>query len=110
MSETPASSTPTSSSQASSEATGQAPAWPHVYVSDLQAHVEKPVEVRGWLYNRSSKGKLHFLQIRDGSGIVQAVVFKGDVDEATFHRADHLPQETALVVRGNEPRRTNATL
>lgn len=73
---------------------------PHVYVEKLTSHIGETVELRGWLYNRSSKGKLHFLQIRDGSGIVQAVLFKGDVDEALFHRADHLPQETSIIVVG----------
>lgn len=58
------------------------------------------VQVRGWLYNRRSKGKLHFLQVRDGSGIIQAVMFKGDVDEATFAQADHLSQESAIIVSG----------
>jgi asparaginyl-tRNA synthetase len=58
------------------------------------------VEVRGWLANRASKGKLHFLQLRDGTGVIQCVVVKGEVDDATFLRADHLPQETSLVVRG----------
>jgi len=76
----------------------------HVYVSDLSGYIGQTVEIRGWLYNRSSKGKLHFLQVRDGTGIVQAVAFKGDFTgpegEALFQRADHLPQETALVVRG----------
>ncbi len=76
------------------------PTYRHVYVENLRNHIGENVEVKGWLYNRSSKGKLHFLQLRDGSGIVQAVVFKGDVDEQLFHRADHLPQETALIVRG----------
>ena len=79
-------------------------ACPHVYVSDLGNHVGQDVEIRGWLYNRSSKGKLHFLQLRDGTGVVQAVAFKGDFSgpegDALFHRADHLPQETALCVRG----------
>ncbi len=73
---------------------------PTVYVDELRSHIGEEVEVRGWLYNRSSKGKLHFLQIRDGSGIVQAVLFKGDVDEAKFSAADHLPQESSLTVRG----------
>jgi len=58
------------------------------------------VQVRGWLYHRRSKGKLHFLQIRDGSGIIQAVMFKGDVAEALFVAADHLPQESSLLVAG----------
>jgi len=58
------------------------------------------VEIAGWLSNRASKGKLHFLQVRDGTGVVQCVMVKGEVDDATFQRADHLPQETSLVVRG----------
>ena len=78
-----------------------APEYRHVYVEDLRNHIGENVEVKGWIYNRSSKGKLHFLQLRDGSGIVQAVVFKGDVSEDLFQRADHLPQETSIIVRGS---------
>lgn len=63
-------------------------------------YLDREVEICGWLANRASKGKLHFLQLRDGTGVIQCVVYKGDVDEATFTRADHLRQETALIVRG----------
>jgi asparaginyl-tRNA synthetase len=72
----------------------------HVYVADIAKHDSKEVSIKGWLHNRSSKGKLHFLQVRDGTGTIQCVVFKGDVDEATFVEADHLPQETSLEVTG----------
>ncbi len=72
----------------------------HVYVADIGKHDGKEVTLKGWLHNRSSKGKLHFLQVRDGTGIIQCVVFKGDVDEATFVEADHLPQETSLEITG----------
>lgn len=72
----------------------------HVYVADIAQHEGKEITLKGWLHNRSSKGKLHFLQVRDGTGTIQCVVFKGDVDEATFHEADHLPQETSLEVTG----------
>jgi asparaginyl-tRNA synthetase len=72
----------------------------HSYVADIGKHEGQEVTLKGWLHNRSSKGKLHFLQIRDGTGIIQCVVFKGDVDEATFVEADHLPQETSLEVTG----------
>ena len=58
------------------------------------------VELRGWLTHRASKGKLHFLQVRDGTGVVQCVMVKGEVDDASFARTDHLPQETSLIVRG----------
>ena len=72
----------------------------HVYIEDIGAHDGQEVTLKGWLYNRRSKGKLHFLQVRDGSGIIQCVMFKGDVDEEVFRRADHLRQETSLEVDG----------
>ncbi|HME90892.1 MAG TPA: asparagine--tRNA ligase [Myxococcaceae bacterium] len=73
---------------------------PVVRIADIAEHVNQEVELRGWLYNKRSSGKLHFLQIRDGSGIIQAVAFKGDVSPETFEKADHLGQETSLIVRG----------
>ncbi len=68
------------------------------------------VQIRGWLYGRRSKGKLHFLQVRDGTGIIQAVMFKGDVDEATFTLADHLSQETSILVSGTVRRDERAPI
>ncbi|HUT52300.1 MAG TPA: asparagine--tRNA ligase [bacterium] len=71
-----------------------------VYVEDVAGHAGEEVEVRGWLYHKSSKGKLHFLQVRDGTGTIQAVVFKGDVSDELFALADRLPQESSMIVRG----------
>ena len=71
-----------------------------VYIADIGSHDGEEVRLRGWLYNRRSKGKLHFLMLRDGTGIIQGVMFKGDVDEETFLKADHLRQETSLEVTG----------
>jgi asparaginyl-tRNA synthetase len=71
-----------------------------VRVEDMSAHVGEAVEVRGWLAARRSSGKIHFLQVRDGSGTVQCVMGKNDVPAEVFTRAGHLPQETALVVTG----------
>jgi len=75
-------------------------ALPVVTISNIAAHENQEVELRGWLYNKRSSGKLHFLQVRDGSGVIQAVVFKNDVPPEQFARADHLGQETAVIVRG----------
>src|SRR5690349_17268260 len=71
-----------------------------VFVENLSQHVGEKVRLEGWLYNRRSSGKLHFLELRDGTGIAQCVVFKGDVSPELFARADHLAQETALAVTG----------
>jgi asparaginyl-tRNA synthetase len=73
---------------------------PVARIADIAQFENQDVELRGWLYNKRSSGKLHFLQVRDGSGIIQAVVFKNDVPEDVFSRADHLGQETALRVFG----------
>jgi asparaginyl-tRNA synthetase len=72
----------------------------HVYVADIAQHDGQEVTLRGWLHNRRSSGKLHFLQVRDGTGTIQCVVFKGNVSAEAFHEADHLPQETSLSVTG----------
>src|SRR3979411_1465546 len=69
-------------------------------VEDLSKHVGETVTVRGWLYHRRSSGKLHFLEVRDGTGTVQCVVFKGNVSPETFALADHVQQESSLQVSG----------
>ncbi|HVH41301.1 MAG TPA: asparagine--tRNA ligase [Labilithrix sp.] len=71
-----------------------------VSISKLADHVGNTVTVRGWLYNKRSSGKLHFLEVRDGTGIVQAVVFKGSVSPELFAAADHIQQESSIEVEG----------
>lgn len=71
-----------------------------IRVSQCSDYAGREVELRGWLYNKSSKGKLHFLQVRDGSGIIQCVVSKGDVSEEVFSLAERITQESSLKVRG----------
>jgi asparaginyl-tRNA synthetase len=75
-----------------------------VYIEDIARQLDewegKTVTLRGWLYARRSSGKLHFLQLRDGTGILQCVMFFKDVPEELFRSADHLAQETALAVTG----------
>jgi len=70
------------------------------YIEDIAKHDGQPVTIRGWLAGRRSSGKIHFLQVRDGSGFIQAVMSKAAVGDETFARADHLSQESAVVVHG----------
>jgi asparaginyl-tRNA synthetase len=74
--------------------------FPPVYVADVSRHEGQEVTLHGWLHGRRSSGKLHFLQVRDGTGTIQCVVFKGNVPPETFTEADHLPQETSVAVTG----------
>jgi asparaginyl-tRNA synthetase len=73
---------------------------PHVYIRDIGTYVGQEVTLKGWLYNRRSSGKLCFLLVRDGTGIIQATVFKGDVPEEIFTTCNHIPQESSLIVHG----------
>ena len=79
------------------------------YIGKIGEQVGQTVTIKGWLHNRRSSGKIHFLVVRDGTGFLQVVMGKRDVDEATFQKADHLSQESAIVVTGTvkaEPRAT----
>ncbi len=72
----------------------------HVYIQDIAAHVGKPVTIKGWLADRTDKGKLQFLRVRDGTGFIQAVVFAKDVSPEVFDAAKRLLQESSVVVTG----------
>ena len=74
--------------------------FPPVHIADIAQHEGKEITLHGWLHNRRSSGKLHFLQVRDGTSTIQCVVFKGNVAPEVFQEADHLPQETSLAVTG----------
>lgn len=71
-----------------------------IYIEDIAEHVDETVTLKGWLYNSRSSGKLHFLELRDGTGFMQAVMFKGDVSPELFDATGHLRQETSVVVTG----------
>jgi asparaginyl-tRNA synthetase len=72
----------------------------HAAIGHIGEHVGESVTIRGWLHNRRSSGKIHFLVVRDGTGFLQVVMGKNDVPEETFKAADHLSQETSIVVTG----------
>jgi len=72
----------------------------HVYIEDIGKHEGETVTIKGWLHNRRSSGKIHFLTLRDGSGFIQAVMSKAAVGDDVFKAADHLSQETSVTVTG----------
>ncbi|MBN2620484.1 asparagine--tRNA ligase [candidate division WOR-3 bacterium] len=72
----------------------------HVYIEDLCDHVDQIVTIKGWLYNKRSSGKIRFLLLRDGTGIVQTVLAQGECDRALFLIADTINQESSLAITG----------
>ncbi len=71
-----------------------------LYINEIKKHEGEVVTLKAWLYNKRSSGKLHFLQLRDGTGEIQGVVFKGNVSEEVFALADRIPQESSVEVTG----------
>ena len=70
------------------------------YIRDVSKHAGEEVTIKGWLYNQRSSGKLIFPQIRDGSGIIQGVVFKKNVPEEVWNDFAKLTQESSIIVTG----------
>ncbi len=79
------------------------------YINQLKDHIGQSVTLKGWLYNKRSSGKLVFLQLRDGTGIVQCVVFKPN-DEALYDLADSLGQESSIIVTGSVKEDTRSNI
>lgn len=69
-------------------------------VFDLKNHVGQEITIRGWMFNKRGSGKIYFLQLRDGSGIVQGVVEASSVDADTLAKAEKLTPETSVKVTG----------
>ncbi len=73
---------------------------PTVRICDLGQHQDKEVEVNCWLSRLRSSGKIRFFRVRDGSGWIQGVMNKKEVDPEVFQATKNLGQETVLKVRG----------
>ena len=71
-----------------------------VYIENLGEHVGEVAELRGWLYHKRSSGKVRFLVMRDGTGLLQGVMVKGGVSDEVFAQFDTLTQESSFSMSG----------
>jgi asparaginyl-tRNA synthetase len=71
-----------------------------VYIEELHDHIGEEVTISGWVFHKRSSGKIRFLVVRDGTGMLQCVMVKGAVPESTFNAFDGLTQESSLAVTG----------
>ncbi len=71
-----------------------------ITIEQMSHHVGEEVELRGWVYLRTDKGRLQFIRLRDGTGFAQVVVFKKNLDPEAFNAARHVTQESSVIVRG----------
>jgi len=71
-----------------------------IRISDIKNYEGKDVEIRGWLYNRRSSGKIKFLIVRDGTSFVQAILIKSEMDGNIFDKADNINYESSIKISG----------
>lgn len=74
--------------------------FPFVRIDELHDHVDRTVTVRGWVTHLRSKGKVAFVVMRDGSGVLQGVMVRTDVEPAVWERFEALTLETSLALTG----------
>jgi asparaginyl-tRNA synthetase len=73
---------------------------PTIRISEVSKYDGQKVKLQGWLYNKRGSGKIHFLQLRDGSGIIQCVAVKTEISEEDFEKGTQLTQESSFTVEG----------
>lgn len=71
-----------------------------IFIKDLAEYNGQEITLRGWVYNKRSSGKIRFVILRDGTGLLQCIVFKGNVSEEVFNLADRLGQESSIEITG----------
>jgi asparaginyl-tRNA synthetase len=78
-----------------------------VKIKELSDYDGQEVELRGWVYNTRSIGKIWFIILRDGTGLLQGVVVKGEASIQAFELEQKLNQEDSVIISGivkKEPR------
>jgi asparaginyl-tRNA synthetase len=73
---------------------------PKFTVSKIGAHKGEEVTLKGWVYNFRSSGKIFFLQFRDGTGRIQVVYSKADLDDPSWEALNNLKIESSVEVTG----------
>lgn len=71
-----------------------------VLIRQIPDHENEKVRIKGWVVHHRSSGKLIFFELRDGTGNIQCVVYKGDVEKEIFENSKKLTLETSLIVEG----------
>lgn len=79
-----------------------------VYIEDIAGYLDQNAEIRGWVYNKRSSGKIRFILLRDGTGIIQTTLLSEEKDSPLFQKFDQLTQESSIIVRGRVRKESRA--
>ncbi|MBN2531738.1 MAG: asparagine--tRNA ligase [Spirochaetales bacterium] len=73
----------------------------HVLVCNIKDYAGKSVLIKGWVHNQRSSGKISFIQVRDGSGYIQAVANRGDLKEECWNTINEITRESSIMIEGS---------
>ena len=71
-----------------------------ITIDSVRHHEGESVTLCGWLIHKRSSGRIRFLVLRDGTGTIQATLFKGETSDHAFSVHSQLTQESSLAVTG----------
>ena len=71
-----------------------------ILIKNVKSFINEDVRLDGWVYNKRSSGKIGFLMLRDGTGILQGIFFKPEIGELLFNEFKTLTQESSVSVEG----------
>ena len=69
-------------------------------IREISLHEGETVRLRGWVFQFRSSGRIAFLMLRDGTGEVQVVVARDDVDDASWEASGRVGYETSVEIEG----------
>lgn len=72
----------------------------YVFIKDIKDYVAQSVTLKGWVFNFRSSGKIYFLQLRDGSGVIQAIISQDEVDKKVWENCQKITLETSIEITG----------
>lgn len=72
----------------------------NILIKDVNQYLNQEIAIRGWVFNFRSSGGIYFLQIRDGSGVIQAIVSKKEVAPEIWEACQKITIETSAEILG----------
>ena len=71
-----------------------------ILAADIAKYVGKEVILKGWAFNKRSSGKIAFIQLRDGTGLIQVVIEKKSIPAESWDLVDQITLESSIICTG----------
>ena len=72
----------------------------YIFLKDIKKHLNKTISLKGWVFNYRSSGSIYFLQLRDSTGEIQAIISKKEVNKKTWEACQKISLESSIEIEG----------